>query len=440
MKPQRLKSPRALVARIAASVVHNASLLDHELEFARQQLDDPRDQGLVQECVYGVLRHWYSLRRRLNALLGRPLKARDAEVEALLLSGLYQLFEMQVPPHAVVDSSAHACRELDRTWATGLVNATLRNALRQREHYVPPADDEAEARWNHPRWLIDALAQAWPADWRGVLSANVVRPPFTLRVNTRHVTRENYLATLAAQGIAAQALVHGIDGIALDTPLPVARLPGFAAGHVSVQDEAAQLAARVLDVRRGQRVLDACAAPGGKAMHLLEIVDGLMLTALDIDASRLARVADNARRLGVDCHIMQGDAASPDAWWDREPYDRVLLDAPCSATGVIRRHPDIKLHRQPSDLPALASRQRAIFDALWPLLRGGGKLLYATCSILPQENDGVIGAALARHPDATVEPLDVPWGRATRHGRQILPGEHDMDGFYFSLIGKPAHD
>lgn len=439
MKARRPLSTRALIARIVTRVVHDDSLLDHELDVARDGLTDPRDQGFVQECAYGVLRHYHGLRHRLGALLSKPLKKRDADIEALLLSGLYQLFELQGAAHAVVDASASACRELEREWATGLVNATLRNALRQAAHYVPPDDTQPEARWQHPQWLIDAFSRAWPAQWRDILAANLARPPLTLRVNLRRGSRDDYLAALAAEGIGAHTLAHCPAALLLDTPVPVSRLPGFASGLVSVQDGAAQLAAPLLDARPGSRVLDACAAPGGKALHLLETVDDLDLTALDVDATRLARVVDGARRLGLTCTTRAGDASAPASWWDGATYDRVMIDAPCSATGVIRRHPDIKLHRDPGDLPALAARQGAIIDALWPLLRAGGKLLYVTCSILPQENDEVIASALARHPEAVVAPLDVDWGHATRHGRQILPGEHDMDGFYFCLIGKPAH-
>ncbi len=438
MNTRRPLSPRALIARVVARIVHDGALLDQELELTRRQLDDARDQGYLQECAYGVLRHYYELRRRLAVLLAKPLKKRDAEIEALLLSGLYQLFELGTPAHAVVDASASACRELDRAWATALVNAILRAALRK-PAATASVDDDPEARWNHPRWLIDAIATAYPAHTEAILAANLARPPFSLRVNRRRAAREAYLRELDAAGIAARILPDCADGIVVETPLPVARLPGFADGRVSVQDGAAQLAATLLDAHAGQRILDACAAPGGKAMHLLECFDDIDLTALDLDPSRLARVQDNTGRLGLDCRTVAGDAASPGAWWDGRAYDRILLDAPCSATGVIRRHPDIKLHRRPADVAALAARQGTILDALWPLLRGGGKLLYATCSILPQENDAVIEAALARHPDAAVETLRVDWGLTSRYGRQLLPGEHDMDGFYYCLIGKSAH-
>lgn len=438
MKTRRPLSPRALIAQVIARVVHEGALLDHELELARQRLTDPRDQAFAQECVYGVLRRFYSLRRRLSGMLAKPLKKRDAEIEALLMSGLYQLFELGAAPHAVVDASANACRELDRAWATALVNAILRGALRREP--LPAGAEDIEARWNHPRWLVDALAHAYPARHPEILEANLARPPFALRSNRRRQTRAEYLAELAKAGIEARVLTDCPAGLIVEDPMPVSRLPGFADGRVSVQDGAAQLAAMLLEAHPGQRVLDACAAPGGKAMHLLETVDDLELTALDIDASRLARVADNARRLGLACRLVAGDAAQPSDWWDGRPFDRILVDAPCSATGVIRRHPDIKLHRQPEDIPALAARQGSILDALWPLLGSGGKLLYATCSILPAENDEVIAAALSRHPDAALQAIGIGCGVQTRYGRQLLPGEHDLDGFYYCLLEKAAHD
>jgi 16S rRNA (cytosine967-C5)-methyltransferase len=440
LKAQESTPPRARVAQVLLNVINDGASLDRELDAARRLTPDPRNQALIQECAYGVLRHYYSLRRHLSQLIERPLRKRDAVIEMLLLSGLYQLFEMQVPEHAVVDASAAAVRSLDKSWASGLVNATLRNALRQRERFVPPTTDDAEACWNHPRWLIDTIRAAWPDDWQRVMQAATARPPFTLRVNRRQLARDEYLVRLQDADLAARALAHCPDGIVLESAVPVSSLPGFDAGLVSVQDGAAQLAAPLLDAQPGQRVLDACAAPGGKTMHLLETVDALELTALDIDPVRLARVNQSAARLGLQCRVIAGDAALPAPWWDGTLYDRILLDAPCSATGVIRRHPDIKLHRAPDDLALLPARQAAIFDGLWPLLRPGGKLLYATCSILPQENDDVLSAALQRHRDALAAPINVAWGRPTRHGRQILSGEHDMDGFYFCVIEKAAHD
>lgn len=418
--------------------MRDGNVLDRELELARRQLSNSHDQALLQECAYGTLRHFYALRARLAALITKPLKKRDVEVEMLLLSALYQLIELKAPPYAVVDTSVRACRELNRAWASALVNATLRRAAHAAP-IAPSLEADPEVRWNHPRWMTDAIVAAFPRQHAAIFEANLARPPFVLRVNRRRVTRDAYLLELAAAGITARALPDCAEALVVVTPIPVARLPGFAEGRVSVQDGAAQLAAPLLDARPGQRVLDACAAPGGKAMHLLELIDDLDLTALDVDPARVARIRENAARLELHCRICVGDATTPSAWWDGRSFDRILLDAPCSATGVIRRHPDIKLHRRPADIPALAARQGVLLDALWPLLRAGGKLLYATCSVLPEENDDVIGAALGRHPDATVEPLALTCGVATRYGRQLLTGEGDMDGFYYSLIGKSAN-
>jgi 16S rRNA (cytosine967-C5)-methyltransferase len=441
LKAQPAPSPRALAARVLTAVIHDGAMLDRELDAMRGAGLEPRDQAFVQECTYGVLRRYHALRHRLASLIERPLRKRDAVVEALLLSALYQLFDMNAPAHAVVDASANACRVLDKAWAAGLINATLRNALRHRDRYAPPTATDVEAYWNHPQWLVDAIAAAWPEDWRAVLTAAAAHPPFALRVNARRTTRDDYLTRLRDAGIGAAVAPFCAEGVVPDRPLPVTKLPGFDEGLVSVQDVAAQLAAPLLGVTAGERVLDACAAPGGKAMHLLETCAGpLDLTALDVDAQRLARVTQNAERLGLQCRIVCGDAAEPTGWWDGQPYDRILLDAPCSATGVIRRHPDIKLHRRPADLPQLVARQSAILDALWPLLRDGGKLLYATCSVLPAENDAILAAARGRHGNFLVQHISADWGRPTAHGRQILSGEHNMDGFYYALVEKRAHE
>lgn len=432
-------SSRAALAQVLTHVVKDGVSLDRELEEGRAHLRDARDQAFLQECAYGTLRHWYELRQRLMSLMPRPLRKRDSVVEALLLGGLYQLFVLGTAEHAVVDQSAAACGSLERGWAAGLVNATLRNAIRRRQEFQSPGDPGDEVRWNHPQWLVDAVRQAWPADWQAVLTANGQRPPFTLRVNRRRIQREDYLAMLLQADIRAEALPFCANGLIVQDAVPVAQLPGFAEGLVSVQDGAAQLAATLLDVHPGHRILDACAAPGGKALQLLEAMnDDVSLMALDIDATRLQRIAVSAARLGLACSLLAGDAATPAHWWDGIAYDRILLDAPCSATGVIRRHPDIKFHRRPDELHALAAAQSRILDGLWPLLRDGGKLLYATCSVLPEENDGVISAALSRHRQFVVKPLHVEWGRPTLHGRQILCGEHNMDGFYYCLIEKLA--
>lgn len=437
--PERGRPLRATIAECLALVLHDGVSLDRALQQHRVSLPDPREQGFLQETVYGVLRQVFRLRARLATLLRRPLRKRESVLECLLLAGLYQLREMAAPAHAVVNESVAACEALDRGWARGLVNAVLRNAERQRAADTGPATSP-EAQWDHPQWLIGKLAKAWPQDWQSLLTAANARPPLTLRVNRLRTSREDYRTQLQAAGIDAVAVEHAPDALLLTQAVPVRDLPGFSAGLCSVQDAAAQLAAPLLGVRPGQRVLDACAAPGGKTMHLLELGgDPTLLIALDISPERLVAVAENAARLGLSCAVLQGDAARPADWWDGIAFDRILLDAPCSGTGVIRRHPDIKVHRRPEDLSALAATQRALLDQLWPTLAPCGELLYVTCSVLPTENEDVVAAFCASHPDCETLAIDVSWGRATGHGRQILTGEQQMDGFFYSLLRKRPH-
>ncbi|MFQ5487548.1 MAG: 16S rRNA (cytosine(967)-C(5))-methyltransferase RsmB [Gammaproteobacteria bacterium] len=395
------------------------------------------DRALVQEMCFGTLRWHPRLQCLLNQLLRKPLKGRDQVVRWLLLLGLYQLLYMRVPPHAAVAETVAAADSLDRTWLKGLVNGVLRNFQRRREQLLERCAAEEEAAHAHPRWFIALLRDAWPDGWREILAANNCRPPLALRVNRLVQTREAYLERLELHGLAARPLSHTPVGLVLEQALDVEKLPGFSQGCVSVQDGAGQLAAGLLDLRPGQRVLDACAAPGGKTCHLLETQPALEeVVAVDIDEGRLARITENLDRLGLKATLLCGDAADPRQWWDRRPFDRILLDAPCTASGVIRRHPDIKCLRRSGDVAALAELQGRLLRALWPLLKGGGMLLSATCSVLPRENAQQLQAFLAAHHDAAVQPLAASWGREVTVGRQLLPGEDDMDGFYYGCIRK----
>lgn len=398
---------------------------------------DPGERGLLQELCYGVCRWQPQLRFLLDQLLARPLAPGEQVLRGLLLAGLYQLWHLRVPEHAAVAETVAAVRPLRKPWAAGLVNAVLRSALRRRAELEALIEADAEARAAHPRWLLDWLRWDWPDDWPAIVAANNVRPPFTLRINRLRLDREAYWQRLATAGYDAGPAAAE-TALTLSTPTDPAILPGFAEGWVSVQDAGAQLAASLLAVRPGQRVLDACAAPGGKTGHLLECVPDLDLTALDCDAGRLERVRDTLTRLRLNARLLAGDARRPADWWDGALYDRILLDAPCSATGVIRRHPDIKLLRRESDIAALAERQQALLTGLWPLLRPGGRLLYVTCSVLRAENERVVAAFLATHPDAHEQPIVAGWGRALSHGRQILPGEGGMDGFYYAVLRRRA--
>ena len=397
-----------------------------------------RDRPLVAELLYGTCRWFHRLDFFLGRLLPRPLKPRDLDVRALLLIGLYQLVETHVATHAAVDETVAAARALGKDWACGLVNGVLRAFLRERVPLESAAASDPAAAHAHPAWLVARLQEAWPNDWRAILDAGNSRPPMTLRVNRLHGTAADYLARLDRAGMAA-SIIEGVPtAVVLEQAVDVGRLPGFDAGAVSVQDAGAQLAAPLLDPRPGDAVLDACAAPGGKTGHLLEWCPEARVTAVDIDPRRLGRVRENLDRLGLAARLVRGDAEHPAEAWGAERYDRILLDVPCTATGVIRRHPDIKLLRRSPDVDDLVARQARILDAVWPLLRPGGILLYVTCSLLPQENQRQIDRFLGRRAQARVLPIDAVWGRAAGTGRQTLPGPCTTDGFFYARLARVA--
>ena len=428
---------RASAARVLVRVVTGGRSLSDALPDAVQSVTDKRQRALIQELSYGTLRWFFRLDAMLQQLMQKPLKARDIDVHCLLLIGLYQLTQLAMPQRVAVNETVQATAALEKSWARGLVNAVLRNYQRRAaELEVTGASDDV-AKYAHPDWLIKQLQRDWPNDWVAMLTANNARPPFSLRVNQRRVTRDEYLDELNARSFEAVPLAHVATGLMLKKPVPVESLPGFSEGVVSVQDGAAQLAAGLLALEPGLRVLDACAAPGGKTAHILEAGPEIgALTAIDIDERRLRRIEENLSRLSLHARLLQGDAGKPTAWWDGQGFDRILLDVPCSATGVIRRHPDIKLLRKPEDVATLVSRQSGLLQALWPLLMPGGMLLYCTCSVLSAENSGQVARFLEMQADADEMPISAAWGRACQHGRQILPGENDMDGFYFACLRK----
>lgn len=431
--------PRAVAAKVVAEVMVRARYLDTALAEALAALPhaQARDAALIQEIAYGVLRWFHQLQAVAALFLNKPLKTQDQDVYALLLAGLYQLRHMRVARHAAVKETVAAVVALNKPWAKNFLNACLRSYLREEKRVPAALAANLSATYSHPVWLIEEIQRHWPADWAAILAANNERPPMVLRVNRHRLTREQYLARLADAGMAAKALPFTETAVQLDTPVSVNDLPGFTQGDVSVQDAGAQLAAVLLDAQPGERVLDACAAPGGKTGHLLEHTPGLAeLVALDSSPSRMARIAENLARLDLKATTVNGDAAQPSGWWDGRPFARMLVDVPCSATGVIRRHPDIKVRRRPADLPKLIMTQAGILDGLWPLLQPGGKLLYVTCSILPVENEQRMENFLAHHLDAAEVILPLNTGRAKSIGRQILPGEAGMDGFYYACLRK----
>lgn len=431
-------NPRLAAAKALTAVLNGKASLNSSLPL---QLDkvEARDRGLTQDLAFGTARWYPRLSALANKLLQKPFKAADADVEALLLVGLYQLLYTRVPAHAAIGETVGCADKLKKPWAKGLLNAVLRNAQRDSEALLAELEHDPVVRTAHPRWLQKSLKAFWPQQWEAICAANNAHPPMILRVNRRHKTRDQYLQLLAESDVQAQPCVYSRDGIVLGEACDVRNLPGFAEGWISVQDEAAQLAADLLDLAPGQRVLDACCAPGGKTCHILEAEPQLAgVVAVDLEAKRLVRVRENLERLGLSAELIAADGRDTATWWDGKPFQRILLDAPCSATGVIRRHPDIKLTRQPDDIAALASLQGELLDAMWQTLEVGGILLYATCSTLPTENTEVIEAFLARTPGARELDIAGQFGIKQPHGRQLLAQEGGHDGFYYAKLIKIA--
>ncbi len=416
-------------AKVVSKVVRGGRNLTQTLsETLRKQSNlTSQERGALQDLCYGTLRYYSRLTFLLDSLLQR--RVQESPLRCLLLVGLYQLQHTKAGQHAVVDQAVKAAKSINPA-ASGLVNAVLRNFLRRQPELLQAADQSDEGRYAYPQWWIDALKAQYGARADAVLVAGNLHPPMTLRVNARQAGALEYQTLLAEAGIASRLVDPG--ALTLERPVGVERLPKFAQGWASVQDAGAQYAARLLDVHDGMRVLDACAAPGGKSAHLLESA-AIELVAVDNDEQRLGQVRENLQRLNLSANVVCGDAAAPMEWWDGRQFQRILADVPCSASGVVRRHPDIKWLRRPDDIEHFAVQQARILEALWPLLAIDGKLLYATCSIFARENQQVIAAFLARHPEASRIELSVP-GMADG---QLLPNE-EHDGFFYALLHKQA--
>ena len=395
----------------------------------------PVDRALTQELAYGTLRTLPRLEALAALLLHRPMRPADRDLESLILVGLYQITALSTPAHAAVAATVDAARLIGKPEKAGLVNALLRRCLREREELNARVESLPAGRWLFPDWLLEQLQSDWPEHWEAIVTASNGRAPMTLRVNACRNDRRAYAALLAESGIASRPAREFDTGLTLDRPMPFKALPGFDDGLVSVQDAGAQLAAVLLDARPGERVLDACAAPGGKTAAILERAGGrLDLVAIDSDRTRLETLEANLERLGLEALVETADAGNPSGEWAESGFDRILLDVPCSATGVIRRHPDIKWLRHPEDIPPLCEQQRRILDAAWLLLRPGGRLLYCTCSLLAAENQDQIAAFLARASDVVEVPVPADWGLSRVHGRQLLPRPGGADGFYFAIL------
>ena len=416
-------------------MVEQGLTLDAALAEDLTRIAGAPDRGFVKELCFGALRWFEQLDFILDHYLDKPLKQKDTDLRMLVLIGLYQLHYLGTPPHAAISATVEATADLGKTWAKALVNALLRRSQREYEQIRPEPEQHPDAYYAHPHWLLEQIRADWPQQWRTILEANNQRPPQHLRVNLLRTTRNNYLEELDRAGIRAQALDLTPCGIRVLEPVDVNALPDFEHGLVSVQDGGAQLVAGLLDLQPGQLALDACAAPGGKTAHILETQPQIAgITALDVDEKRTARLRDTLNRLKLEANVTSADANSPDTWWDGRPFDRILLDAPCSATGVIRRHPDIKRRKLPEQIPALQTVQSELLATLWPLLKPGGRLVYSTCSVLSDENDRVIETLLANLSSAKPETITAPWGCATACGRQLLPGLDGTDGFYYAIL------
>lgn len=399
--------------------------------------DDESNRNLPQarHLAYGVLRWLVALAWLESQLLDKPLKQKDQDISRLIWLGLFQLWQDRTPDHAAINETTECVRSLGKAWAVNMVNAVLRRFQREQAALLEHLS-KTRQHLAHPDWLLEATRTDWPEQWSSILEANNMPAPLCLRVNTQRITREQLAGSLNAAGFNSELCEHAPQGLMVSPAVPVTDLPGFKEGHFSVQDAAAQLAAQLLEAEPGMRVLDACAAPGGKTCHLLEQLPGIELTAVDLYANRLQRVQENLDRLGLRCRLVAADAADSSLWWDGQPFDRILLDAPCSATGVIRRHPEIRHLRDSGQVQEAIATQHQLLQLLWPLLAGGGKLLYATCSYFRDENSHQIERFIAGHPEAEEAPINAIWGHAQSHGWQILPGEQNMDGFYYACLRK----
>lgn len=428
--------PRSLAVLICELVIYEGQSLGDAIDDQLKNKDiSTQDRGFIQSLCFGVIRWYWQLSDQLKPLLKKPLKPKERQLKLILLVGIFQIQHLQTPAHAAVSDTVKCCQQLKKPWAKNLINACLRNYIRKQETIskqpLPPT------HYSHPKWLIERIEQAWPDQKKIIFAANNQAAPLCLRVNTKYCSQENYLKLLAEKNIKASKDPYSEIGIRIKSSLPIHSLPKFSNGWISVQDTASQLIHQFFHINSNDRVLDACAAPGGKTSLLLENAsDPIVMHAVDIKGDRNNKLMDTLERLNLTAKIITGDASKPMEWWDGKPYQRILIDAPCSGLGVVRRHPDIKHLRQAKDIEQLKQLQRNILESCWELLADNGQLLYTTCSILPEENEQQIANFLQKHPDASSILIDHPTAIKLKYGRQTLPGISDMDGFYYCLLLK----
>lgn len=434
-KKKNLQNPRIAALKALSEVLDsNKSLAESE---ALSHIRDSRDNAFARHLAYGVLRWLTALEWLAGELLQKPLKKREHDVQRLLLLGLQQLWHDQTASHAAVNETAECARLLGKPWAVGLVNAVLRRFQREQEQLLSRLE-QSRQRFAHPDWMLNEIQQDWPGQWQEIVDANNRQAPLWLRINRRQADESTLRNDLKTAGFDISDHPYASDAIGIKPAASVGNIPDFERGWLSVQDPAAQLAKDLLDPQPGERILDACAAPGGKTAHLLESCAGIELTVLDRQAQRVEQINLTLERLGLTAATRVADAVATETWWNGEKFHKILLDAPCSATGVIRRHPEIKWLRSGDQVDAAVQLQADLLNALWPLLETGGLLVYATCSILKRENNQQIHQFLERHTDAVAEVPAVEWGLAGTYGRQIMPGEAQMDGFFYAVLRKSA--